>query len=107
MATPPAQRRLTFASCERESPLSKLTLKCITESINLRVMHIAFEGEAATIEMTAHGLELLKEAFDAWLNGGEDFGVSPAISPLGLKEMGPLDRQSGELWFWGPHYAGP
>ncbi len=100
----PAKRTLTFARCQRKRALSKLTLRCVAESDELRVMCIGYDGDAATIDMTSHGLELLIEAFKGWLDGGEDYGVSPSWSTLKPKQMGARDRQSGELWFWGPSY---
>lgn len=53
------------------------------------------------------GLFLLKNALATWLGGVEDFGVSPGHSDLKPKAFGKLDKESGELWFWGPGYAGP
>lgn len=70
-------------------------------------MSIKSDSDAATIEMTDVGLGLLIVACAKWLDGSEDFGVSPRHSTLRTKELGELDRQSGELWFWGPSHAGP
>ncbi|GEM_PF-2335171 len=37
----------------------------------------------------------------SWLAGAEDFGVSPRHSSHKTIDLGKLDRESGELWFWG------
>lgn len=103
----PAKRTLTFVRCQRKRALSKLTLNCVAESEELRVMCIACNGDAATIDMTSLGLELLLDAFESWLNGAEDFGVASHHSSLKPEQMGTRDRESGELWFWGLYYAGP
>lgn len=42
-----------------------------------------------------------------WHAGGEDFGVAPRHSDYKATQLRQLDRSSGELWFWGPQYAGP
>jgi hypothetical protein len=102
-----AQRKLTFVNCSRERPLSYLRLKLVPGREDLKVMRIAHEADAATIEMTNEGLSLLVNACTAWLAGFEDFGVSPRHSSLTSKELGKLDQVSGELWFWGPGYDGP
>ena len=70
-------------------------------------MSIRRAGDCATVEMTDKGLGLMIHAFAVWLDGGEDFGISPGHSDLKWKELGKLDRESGELWFWGPSYDGP
>lgn len=74
---------------------------------DLQVMSIRCDSDAATIEMTDEGIRLLIDACAKWLDGGEDFGVSPRNSALKPKHFGELDRESAELWFWGPGYAGP
>jgi hypothetical protein len=38
--------------------------------------------------------------------GSEDLGVSPRHSDRRPKQLGSLDRESGELWLFGPGYAG-
>ena len=105
--TCPAQRVLTFRASSRKSALLKLKLKLVADHEDLKVMHVGRDRDTAVIEMTAEGLSLLTDAFARWLAGGEDFGVSPTSSSLKRKEFGRLDRESGELWFWGPWYAGP
>ena len=67
----------------------------------------AHSGDNKTIEMTSDGLTLLASAIRSWLAGAEDFGVSSRKSKPKPKQLGKLDRESGELWFWGPFYAGP
>jgi hypothetical protein len=74
---------------------------------NLRVMNVRCEGDTATIQFTSVGLSLLVNAFESWLGGGEDFGVSPLHSSRKRSELGTLDHESGEVWFWGPGYVGP
>jgi hypothetical protein len=105
--TCPAKRTLTFTACSRNSALRKLTFMLIAESEDLRVLNIRRDLDTATIEMTDIGLSLLIDAFSSWLAGTEDFGVSPRHSSLTPKQFGRLDRESGEIWFWGPNYAGP
>lgn len=84
-----------------------LRLQVIPEREELLVMSIRRDAEMATIEMTQEGIGLMFEALTAWLAGAEDFGVAPHHSVKRAKELGKLDRESGELWFWGPGYAGP
>ena len=103
----PAQRILTFARCGRKSPLGKLKLLLVPRREYLRVMNIRRTGTTAEVEMTEHGLELMLEAVSSWLAGSEDFGVSAGWSSIPAKQLGRLDRESGELWFWGPGYSGP
>ncbi len=105
--TRPAQRKLTFASCSRRGALTNMRLIVDAEREDLRVMNIRYDTDNATIEMTDEGLAVLIDACTAWLGGAEDFGVSPRQSSLKPKELGILDRESGELWFWGPVYDGP
>ena len=105
--TRPAQRKLTFASCSRRRALTNMRLIVDAEREELRVMNIRYDTDNATIEMTDEGLTILIDACTAWLGGAEDFGVSPRQSALKRKELGILDRESGELWFWGPGYDGP
>ena len=83
----------------------KLKLESISD--DLKVMHIAVERDTATIKFTDEGLSVLKNSLETWLVGGEDFGVSPRHAALKPKAFGKLDQNSGELWFWGPGYAGP
>jgi hypothetical protein len=103
----PAQRTLTFARCSRAQTLSNLRLKVVSSRDDLRVMSIRRDSDVATIEMTDEGLSVMIEAFMSWLDGAEDFGVSPRKSTMKPRALGRLDRESGELWFWGPGYSGP
>jgi hypothetical protein len=103
----PAQRTITFKPCSRPHALGKMNLKLESISDALKVMYIAFERDTATIELTDEGLSLLKNSLETWLAGGEDFGVSPRHGAMKRKAFGKLDQESGELWFWGPGYAGP
>lgn len=103
----PAQRTITFKPCSRPHALGKLKLKVESIGDDLKIMHIGFDRATATIEMTDEGLSLLKNALRTWLAGGEDFGVSPRHGSLKSKAIGKLDKESGELWFWGPGYLGP
>jgi len=106
-AARPAQRKLTFVNCSRDRALSSLRLRVVPGRDELQVMSIRCDSGGATIEMTDDGLRLLIKACTAWLGGAEDFGVSPRHSSIKSKDFGKLDRESGELWFWGPSYAGP
>ena len=103
----PAQRTLTFRPCSRRRPLLRLIFAVVPERDDLKVMSIRRAAETATIEMTAEGLRLIVEAVTSWLAGAEDFGISPDRSSLKRKQLGKLDRESAELWFWGPHYYAP
>lgn len=103
----PAQRAVTFRSSVRPGSLHKLKLIVDLKSAALRVMHVSHDDKNATIVMTDDGLKLLQDAVTSWLNGREDFGVSPRSGRRQKHELGIQDRQSGELWFWGPGYAGP
>jgi len=106
-AARPAQRTITFKPCLRPHALGKLKLMLESIGHDLKIMHIGLDRDTATIEMTDQGLSLLKNALGTWLAGGEDFGVSPRHGALKPKVVGKLDKESGELWFWGPGYAGP
>lgn len=97
---------LTFAQTSRERPISSLRLMRVSSRDDLKVMSIRCESDSAMIEMTDVGLDLLIDAVDQWLEGAEDFGVSASHSTMKPKELGVLDRESAELWFWGPYYAG-
>lgn len=103
----PAQRTITFRLCSRPRALRKLKLKLDAICEDLKVLHIGLDRDTATINMTDEGLSLLKNSLTTWLDGGEDFGVSPRHGVLNPKAFGKLDKESGELWFWGPGYAGP
>lgn len=103
----PSQRTITFKPCSRPRALRKMKLKLDKSGDELKIMHIGLGRDTATINMTDEGLSLLQRAVATWLDGGEDFGVSPRHSALKPKAFGKLDRESGELWFWGPYYTGP
>lgn len=103
----PAKLTLTFAGCSRKKAIDKLTLRFVLQSEELRVMNVRCEDSVATVQMTSIGLPLVIDAFSSWLSGCEDFGVSPRHSSLKPRELGQLDRESGEVWFWGPGYMGP
>jgi len=103
----PAQRTLTLVKRSRKQSLSNLRLMAVLKREDLQVMSIRHNSNRATIEMTVEGLKLVIEACSAWLGGAEDFGVSPRRSTINPKNFGKLDREVGELWFWGPGYAGP
>jgi hypothetical protein len=79
----------------------------VAERDELKVMNIRCTLDAATIEMTDRGLALLVDAIHGWLAGDEDFGISPRRLSLKPQQLGELDRASGELWLWGPHFGGP
>lgn len=98
----PAQRVMTFRACGYGSPLRKLTMLRVIEREDLKVLSLRREQDVATFEMTDLGLTLLVDGFQAWLKGAEDFGISPGHSALRPKQLGQLDRESAELWFWGP-----
>ncbi len=102
-----SQRALTFRPSQRDRSIGTLRLRLVAPTNELRVMNISCEPGTATIEMTPVGLPLVRHAVSAWCDGGEDFGVSPAHANLKKRELGIQDTTSGELWFWGPGYAGP
>ena len=103
----PSNRSITFKSCQRDRSFSTLRLKLLPGNADLRVMRISCASTAASIEMTMAGLNLLRRAVTTWLEGGEDFGVSPNKSGMKKRELGSQDLESGELWFWGPVDVGP
>lgn len=106
-ASLPSQLVLTFRECSREGALRKLKLMLVPVSEDVKVMNIARDADAATIKMTQCGLPLIIDAVVAWLDGAEDFGVSPRHASLKPKQYGRLDNESGELWFWGAGYDAP
>ena len=85
----------------------QLTFLLVPKREDLKVMNIRRDTDTATIEMTDDGFALITDAVASWLAGAEDFGVSPRQSSLNRRQFGRLDQESGELWFWGPGYAGP
>lgn len=103
----PARYTLLFQEGTRESTLRTLTLLLVSAHADLKVMNIRHDNATATIEMTENGHSLITDAVNLWLTGAEDFGVSPRRSSLKSKDLGKLDQESGELWFWGPGYLGP
>ena len=103
----PAQRTLTFSRCSRPGALRKMRINRASNCDDLKILHISHDHDTATIIMTDVGLSLLTSAFQSWLGGSEDFGVSPRHSVLKPKAFGKLDKESGELWFWGPGFTGP
>ena len=102
-----SQRVLTFKPSKRKGGITKLCLLLIPECDDLRVMNIAADNATATIQITAIGLQLICKAVTTWLNGGEDFGAHARHPDRKPRELGRLDRTSGELWFWGPTYLTP
>jgi hypothetical protein len=103
----PARRTLTFHRCSRPTPLLTLKFAVVPEREDLKVMNISRENETATIEMTDRGLRVMIDAITSWLGGAEDFGISADASSLKRKQLGKLDLESIELWFWGPGYHAP
>jgi hypothetical protein len=101
------QRMVSFDPCKRRLAFRKLRLHMVESREELRVMNVRGQGETAAIEMTSVGIDVLADGFTSWLNGAEDFGVSPRDSALHRKELGALDCESWEVWFWGPSYLGP
>lgn len=103
----PTQRVVSFGPCKRRLAFRNLRLQKVESRDELFVMNVRGQRETATIEMTAIGVDLLADGLTFWLNGAEDFGVSPRDSSMHRKEFGALDRESWEVWFWGPSYLGP
>jgi hypothetical protein len=102
---PPQKRTLTFAACERRLAIRNLVLAVSSPSDDLKVMSIRRDADTAAIEMTPAGLEIMIDGVQSWLSGSEDFCVSPSLSEsVSKKQFGRLDRESTELWFWGPRY---
>jgi len=104
---PPARRKITFRPCKRRRSCSTLRLLLSPESDELRQMHISITGSTATVEMTPKGLQEFRQAVIDWRDGGDDFCLSPTWKRNKRRELGGKDLASGELWFWGPYYAGP
>lgn len=102
-----SQRTLTFKATDRAGCITTLRLLLVPDHEDLHVLNVASENEIATIQMTDIGLPLIRDAVRSWLDGGEDFGVSAQHSDLKPRQLGKLDRTSGELWYWGPTYISP
>ena len=102
-----SQRALTFRPSQRDRSIGTLRLRLVAPTNELRVMNISCEPGTAVIEMTPIGLPLVRHAVSVWCDGGEDFRVSPEHANLKKRELGIQVTTSGELWFWGPGYAGP
>lgn len=103
----PAKRTLTFNTHAKAQHIEQMQLQLLDATEALRVMHIAATKQRATIRLTPLGLDVLRQGLSTWLAGGEDFGISPRHAQLRRKELGVLDLDSLELWFWGPGYVGP
>ena len=103
----PARRTVTFRPCDRPRRLSSLRFDLVPESEQLGVMRVSRQRRLAWVEMTRSGLVLVRDALIVWLDGGEDYGVSPSNSNLRKHQFGEHDLASGELSFWGPCYVGP
>jgi hypothetical protein len=59
---PVAKRKLTFRSFLRKRPIDTLRVRFDSEHPDLRVMNINRNDNAMTIELTAVGLRLLRDA---------------------------------------------
>ena len=102
----PQKRTLTFAACDRRLAIRKLVLALLPPSDDLKVMSIRRDADSAVVEMTPEGLEIMIKGVQSWLSGAEDFCVSPAHARnVTKKHFGRLDRESSELWFWGPYMS--
>jgi hypothetical protein len=99
---PRSKRTLTFKASTRKRPLCSLQLSLAPVSPDLRVLCIARQESAAVVEMTEAGIALVRHALDAWYAGAEDFCVASDQAGLNKRDLGPRDKSSGELWFWGP-----
>ena len=104
---PPAKRKLMFQPCQRPRECNTLQLILSSESDELRQLQVAVDDGTVTLEVTSRGLQLFKQAVEAWRDGAEDFGLSPTWERSRKRELGTRDLASGELWFWGPYYDGP
>lgn len=100
----PDQRVLTLLPRDKQDVATSLRLVLCHESESLRVMNISQHDRMVQIEMTMHGVLILKQALTRWFEGGEDFGVSPEHGPFDRKRLGRSDLESYDLWFWGPTY---
>lgn len=107
VAGPPARRMLTFKPCSRPNRCASLRLILSNESDDFHPIRISVEGEIATIEVTLDGLRQLREAIVRWRDGAEDFRLSPPHQRNSQGDPGKQNIAPVELWFWGPHYAGP
>jgi hypothetical protein len=105
--TCPSDRRIRFPPCSRENAFVELHLQKVASHADMRVMSVRLEQSKAAVELTDAGLEVMLDAVQAWLAGSEDFGVSARNSRVNRKTLGRLDRESPEVWFWGPGYLGP
>jgi len=103
----PQQRVVTFRSGQRRTSIQKLKLQLIEPTAEMRVMHMLVDNDVATIEVTSLGLDVLRDAFQTWLAGAEDFCVSSRNANIRRHLLGVLDNACGELWFWGPGYSEP
>lgn len=103
----PARRTLTFTTRQQPERFRKMQLVLVDSTEDLRVMHVSCAEDAVVVQLTLLGLDVFREGLQAWFKGSEDFCVSVDQASLKRKQLGRLDRASGELWFWGPGYAGP
>jgi hypothetical protein len=99
---PGARRALTFKPCDRRRAITKARLSLHAPTPELRVMCVTCNGDAMSLELTPAGLESLRDGLNGWIGGAEDFCVAPEHGVRNWKALGPRDRESLDIWFWGP-----
>ncbi len=98
---PPTRRTVTLRSSKRRKSCDVIQLRYSVESESLRQLFIRREQRKAILEFTPAGLEPIREAIAGWHAGGEDFCIAPSGQDDRKRQLGPRDRESLDLWFWG------
>lgn len=101
----PSQRTLQLKPSKRVAALSVIKVVLESESDELKQMALQRDGDTAILRFTERGLQAFRAAVIRWQGGGEDFPLSSEGSRKARdlkksKELGKLDLESGELWFW-------
>lgn len=94
---PPAKRTLTLRRSGHPGEFRSIQLIFSPVTDELRIMSLEAAGDVAIWEFTPDGLPDIRSALIAWRDGAEDFCAFPHGKN---SELGPKDRDSGEMWFW-------
>ncbi len=103
---PPAQRKLTLVPFRNDEELPRriavirLILSPVTEP--LQHMCVDARGAAVDVQLTPGYLIELRRCVELLKQGVSDFCLRPRPRKRRSRDLGELDRQSLELWFWSP-----
>ena len=95
-APTPSQRKVTLRGSE-PNDYKVLHFRKLQANEAIRKLWLGLEDDQPVLEFTDQAINEVKQAFELWANGAEDFRLSPDAK---LKDLGLKERDSGELWFW-------